>query len=65
MDELVNNYKKLYNGQSTKKGLPTPREVMERTKHITDAGPKEPVVAALWWIFGIVIGLMIILCIDW
>ena len=65
MKQLVSNYKKLYSGQSNTKGMPTPKEVMDRTKHITDGRPKDPVVAALWWIFGIVIGLMIILCIQW
>ena len=65
MDELVTNYKKLYSGQSSTKGMPTPKEVMERSKQITDAGPKEPVIAMFWWIFAGVIGLMILLCIDW
>ena len=65
MGALVSNYKKLYSGQSSTTGMPTPKEVMERSKQITGEGPKEPVVAMFWWIFAIVIGLMIILCVDW
>ena len=35
MDTLVSNYRKLYNGQSNTKGMPTPKEVTERSKQIT------------------------------
>ena len=65
MEALVSHYRKLYSGQSSTKGMPTPKEVMERSKQITGEGPKEPVVAMFWWLFAIVIGLMIAFCIDW
>ena len=64
MDTLISNYKKLYSSQPSTKGLPTPKEVMKRGKQITDESPKEPVVAMIWWLFAILIGLMIVLCWD-
>jgi len=65
IDEVITNYEKLYNCQPTTKGMPTPDEIARKLEEIEGTTDGDPVVASMWILFGVVGGLMLLLCTDW
>jgi len=66
IDEVVINYEKLYNCQPTTEGMPTPEEIRTKMDEIgNNPTGGDPVISAMWILFGVFAVLMILICIDW
>ena len=66
IEEVVINYEKLYNCQPTTEGMPTPDQIRIKMDEISDNPTGgDPVVSAMWILFGVFGLLMILICIDW
>jgi len=66
IEEVIINYEKLYNCQPTTEGMPTPEEMRTKLDQVTnDPTGGDPVVSAMWILFGILGLAMILMCIDW